>query len=399
MVRIATIDGNALPVSATLVVASSGSLYPQGADYVCDGTADEVQINAALTTGGAGAKVILLEGTYTLADPIAFTNNNQTLEGQGRGSFIDGDGLATTEHAISITGLTNCVIKNLAIQTEDAGTKTCHCIFIDNGCNSLLIENVVIVDSDSDGIHIEGTTASDITIRGCHIDDVDDNGISIDMDAANYMYRLHILDNVILSAGANGIYTGTTGAGCDYGIIEGNRINGAGSEGMELSEFNYGSVAGNTVQSCTAHGIALGSSTLTTISANTCTSNDSGGSTYHGIQVMSSDKNTVVGNTCSSNGLHGVYVHRSDHCSVTGNVCTDQNTGDGINVTGDGTDNADYNTIVGNICTDNADDGVAVEGTTDANKNIVVGNHLIGNAGTALVDNGTTTQLGHNITA
>lgn len=83
-----------------LVVAASNAnaVYKQKADYVCDGTADEVEINAAiaaLTLGGTGGTVELTDGTFTVAAAIALTGK-VTLMGQGRLSTrIQRSGTAT----------------------------------------------------------------------------------------------------------------------------------------------------------------------------------------------------------------------------------------------------------------------------------------------------------------
>ncbi|GAI13139.1 unnamed protein product, partial [marine sediment metagenome] len=61
-----------------------------------------------------------------------------------------------------------------------------------------------------------------------------------------------------------------------------------------------------------------------------------------------------------------------------------------INVTGDGTTNADYITITGNVCYNNGGDGIEIVGGANANKNIVMGNQLLGNTN-PLVDGGTNT--------
>jgi hypothetical protein len=83
-------DGNlSVPADrSVVVVAASDSLARQAAfaDYVCDGTADQVQINAALTAAAAlstppfpatiapGCTVLLLPGTYYLSDAVDFSN-------------------------------------------------------------------------------------------------------------------------------------------------------------------------------------------------------------------------------------------------------------------------------------------------------------------------------------
>jgi len=188
---------NALPPGGGLGAGTGGRgdytylIYRYDGNYVVyddrgflvhgPGADADTEINWALTTGGAGCVVYLEEDTtFAINDPIAFTANTQVLRGGGRSSFIDGDALATGEHAIVLSGFDDCIIQELSIQTQDGGTKTCHCIFIEDGADRWRIEDVWIVDSDSDGIHIEGTNIIDGWIVNCTILDVDDIGIFSD---------------------------------------------------------------------------------------------------------------------------------------------------------------------------------------------------------------------------
>ena len=407
--------------TSTLIVAASDSLYAERVDYTCDGTADDVEINAAFALGAADTRVVLLEGTYTLADSIIFTNNNQVLEGQGRGTFIDGDGLATTEHAIIATSLTNIVIKNLAIQTADTGGNTIHCIFLDNGCNDFLIDNVVIVDSDSDGIHVAGTNVVGGIIADCVIEDVDDHGIYFDMDGANTAARITIKNNRIAGAGSDGIYVGSTGAGSPYWTIEGNNIVNSGQNGMELQELTFATISGNVVHTSTFHGIILSTgsnnnnvennqvynntrhgiglvdSTENTLVGNTCNGNDSGNTnSYCGIHIQVCDYTTIVGNHCYDNDQHGIHIFRSSYCVVTGNNCHENTQGDGIVVVGDGTANADFNTISDNNASGNGSDGISVVGGTDANGNHITGNYVASNSVYGITVAGPDTKIEDN---
>lgn len=69
-------------VPALAVAASdSPSSVKARADYVCDGAADDVEINAAINTGALA--VLLSEGTFYVNSPIVVNNNRQTLVGQG----------------------------------------------------------------------------------------------------------------------------------------------------------------------------------------------------------------------------------------------------------------------------------------------------------------------------
>ena len=76
--------------SATLVVAASNApaLSKARADYVCDGVADDVEIQAALdalpTTGGC---VVLSPGVFTIAAAITSTISNLAILGSGPGGY------------------------------------------------------------------------------------------------------------------------------------------------------------------------------------------------------------------------------------------------------------------------------------------------------------------------
>ena len=230
-------------------------------------------IAEGLAVASPGTMVIVVTpidaSAYEITDELVIPNNNVVLTGQGVATVIDGDGLSTNEHAISITGKTGCAILNLSIQTEDGGDKTSHCIMLNDGADGTIIKNVTIIDSDSDGIHIEVTNSSGGTVKDCNILDVDDNGIYVNMDAANTMEGLEIINNSIASAGSDGIETTVTGAGCNYAQINGNTIWSSGAMGMNLKELNYSDVNENIIEGSGTQGVQIGtSSTYNTISGN-----------------------------------------------------------------------------------------------------------------------------------
>lgn len=70
----------------TVAGVGAAPLHREFADYVCDGTADDVQINAAIAALPAGGgKVVLSEGTFTLAAGISIpTSTKLHLVGAGR---------------------------------------------------------------------------------------------------------------------------------------------------------------------------------------------------------------------------------------------------------------------------------------------------------------------------
>lgn len=83
--------GPAGAVTATLTVAASNSTARNiaGADYTCDGTADDVQIQAALDALPAtGGSVFLYEGLYNIAATITISLPQVVLHGAGKGTRL-----------------------------------------------------------------------------------------------------------------------------------------------------------------------------------------------------------------------------------------------------------------------------------------------------------------------
>ncbi|MFA5377842.1 MAG: hypothetical protein WC455_18975, partial [Dehalococcoidia bacterium] len=82
----------ALVRSATYVIAASNSSNAEkaGADVVCDGTQDDVEIQAGLDAVGGytyGGKVLLLAGLYNITNTLSLPNTSYvTLEGMGPSS-------------------------------------------------------------------------------------------------------------------------------------------------------------------------------------------------------------------------------------------------------------------------------------------------------------------------
>ncbi len=117
--------------SVTLVVAASDSLAvgKAAADYICDGTADDVEILAALAAGGS---VFCLRGTYHASGTIALIAN-QSL------TFENGSVLWTSHAAIGISMAgDNIELIFDAIYAEGAAIGTSACIK-DLGTSSCLI--------------------------------------------------------------------------------------------------------------------------------------------------------------------------------------------------------------------------------------------------------------------
>jgi len=119
--------------SATIVIAASDSSAKSKAqaDYVCDGTADNVEIQAALDAlPNTGGEIHLLDGTYQLAATVARAIDNVTWSGCGFSTYLSYNGSAKIisagiqsgwyfkdfrmdNGAVGIQTATNWIIKNV----------------------------------------------------------------------------------------------------------------------------------------------------------------------------------------------------------------------------------------------------------------------------------------------
>jgi len=111
--------------SATLVVAANDSPAKSkaGADYVCDGTADDVEIQAAIDalSGNAGS-IMLLEGTFNISTTLDLNNTPVKLCGQG---------INRTILQLANSANTKLLVDNDAI----TGVEICGIDFNGNGAN------------------------------------------------------------------------------------------------------------------------------------------------------------------------------------------------------------------------------------------------------------------------
>ena len=231
--------------------------------FYCDGTADDVQINEAqayvVALGFGGGTIELEAGTYTITSPIIPTGDDLWFKGQGDATLIDGDGLSTSEHAFHVTGISHFHISDMSIQTEDGGGKTCHCIFIEDGSDDFHINDIHIIDSDSDGIHVEGTAIVGGNVSNCLVLDTDDNGIVFDMDGgADNATFIQIHNNLFSSAGVNGGLF----SGFKDGSITENAFNGATDDGLEfLADCDDNYVTGNRFSNNGGYGFNIADNT------------------------------------------------------------------------------------------------------------------------------------------
>ncbi len=90
---------------AVYTIGLAGEAYAVTPDYEVDGTADDVQVQAALNAlPVTGGRLIFFAGNYVFAATVSRAINNVTIEGDGKGTYIANDGVTALFSAGAQTG-------------------------------------------------------------------------------------------------------------------------------------------------------------------------------------------------------------------------------------------------------------------------------------------------------
>jgi len=161
------------PRAATKVVAASNSLNNDGADYVCDGTADEVEIQAAIdAVGNIGGKILLLEGTYNIQSTDIVMDANITLAGCGWQTIINFGG---NDLQLISTNKDNVVIRDISL-TNSADAEG---VLLISGGSDVILSKIKVTEGGGGagkGIHVN-PTSYDFLIEGCQVSGFSGSGV------------------------------------------------------------------------------------------------------------------------------------------------------------------------------------------------------------------------------
>jgi len=293
--------------AATLVVAAYDSESTERADYVCDGTADEVQINQAITAlNGVGGKVLLLEGHYNIAASVVL-DDDIVLEGQGFYTII----AATTEITMLYSNAKNRVqIKNLRIYGAGGSLQNHYGISISGGEDGAVIN--CMVDNVSSyqimfGNHTNGRIINCISRDSTRLV----TGIGI---IASSCSNMMILGCIVEDNRAEGIrFVGVT-----HSIIKNCIVRGNGTYGLNIRLTSEDCVfSDNIVEGHSSHGIRLDNDTNRCIVANNRCKDNAGDEII--VEDADCDDNLVHGNHCL--GVHAnAYTDNGTNTTSADNV-------------------------------------------------------------------------------
>ena len=301
-------DGTQHAKTARFVIGTSTAGWTSAdCDYLCDGTADQVEIMAALnalpTTGG---EVVILDGTYNITAEIIVSRNNTLIRGNGNATILKRGFDKSKSGVIRITSKSGCKIESLLID----GNKT------------------VYTGRNNYGIYLQSVNKTTVTL--CSLTLSREGGIYVKdgsyISITNNIFDGNTVYAVILESSTNN--TIESNIVIEWGkikldasnnnIINGNRVGDETTNAtkVDLADSNYNLIIGNNCENGTT-GIKLYQSSNNTIIGNSCfrgtgVPEDYGLSMYT-INVSSSSNDNLI----SSNNCKGKAVNVT---SSTGNT-------------------------------------------------------------------------------
>lgn len=294
------------PLPSLLIASSTANVRTKSrADYICDGTADQVQIQAALDALPSGAgKVMLSEGTFAIAASITISDPGTILEGQGWGTILNVPN-GMNDHVIEFTPgvgvrMDGVVIKDLKIAANGANQTAGDTIYA-LGASWCKFINLWINQPWGNGIHLYqdnlGGFGHHNSIESCFIDDGEDsNGGD---GRAIYLHESD--ENMVVNSTFQG--NGRAAAGEPNHIFD-----TAGLNSVIGCQFVTGQTA---IKFQGAHNKAIG--------------NTFDGCQNHQMRINGA-KNTISGNNfynigfgSSSGDIDGLWVDNVSYTTITGN--------------------------------------------------------------------------------
>lgn len=391
-------QGNTLEIarSATLIVAANDSSAKSkaGADYVCNGVADDVEIQAAIDALTGGGTVELSEGTFVLAantknstNVCIYVTNDITLRGQGEatvlklGNSSDWDvtasgGVITNEfnNVGDNTFNSHIIIRDLKIDVNESNqtsggriTGTLSAISF-HKTQDCMVENVHIVDGHGYGIiAVDSDPAGatqDIgrfTARGCFISGFTPAIPSPEDWSGTGIFVTHYMKGSVIDD--------CTIDDCNYGIILEDyptdiRVINCHTRSMIHDGFiligNYPeniSYIGCHAVSSEVYGFRFSATNQVASSVTRvigCSGVDCSGD---GLVNSGFHRVTVVGGAFNRNVGHGIQSS-GDYCIIINNECL----GNGTSIAASGTGTLVHSNI--GYVTENSDASVVASGDT-----------------------------------
>lgn len=323
------IDVTGRSVTLTVAASNASALEKAQADYVCDGVADDVEIQDAIaalppTVGTVGGGTIVLStGAFSITSTILVNKANVTIKGQNWNTTLN---LDANCHMFQIIG-NGYIYPRFFDLVMDGKTRAYHAIYAaaDRQVADLYIQRNLFTHFHDNAIHLE--------CGGWH-HTITENTIELGIGHAIYEKPTAYNSNTIIiahndiKANTGGYAVYLDGISTTYhfeDVVVVNNIFGGGltaskTNGIYLKQVRKSNIVGNVIRASGAHGIALISCTQDNVLGNMITD-----SQFHGIYVdVNCGYIKVIGNDVSrsslgSDGTYNEIMVDGDECIITSN--------------------------------------------------------------------------------
>lgn len=280
-------------VARFVVGISTAGWTAADCDYLCDGTADQTEINAAITALPAtGGEVVILDGTYNIVSSILITRNNVSLKGT-IGTILKSQG---NFHMITLDSVENCSIEGLTLDGNNKATSTSSRLVGLLNTKKCNVSKNQLKNWEARGIYASGGS-EDVGYTS-----ITDNLIS-DVRTGIYVARTN---NLI----ANNCLYGGSGTGIDISsaintLCIGNVIEDYNIGILIESNSRSVTVTGNTIRNSETIGIRLTTTKDSNITGNTIIKGDGTPGDYTEAQYSIRMSSITTDNLISSNSCMG----------------------------------------------------------------------------------------------
>ena len=264
-------------------------------DYLCDGTDDQAEIQAAIDAlPEAGGEVVVLDGTYQISAGVLIEKTNVTVRGSGRPLIIC---TAQSEEMLKVAADSVCVY---GLQLDGGGLST-SCINLSSGQGHEISGN--LTNAADYGININGASvAHGIIHHNICKNNRHSGAIILQCDG------MIVSENRFDSNSLNGLFIRslTTNLIVANNVFKNIGFTGMPREGIHLTDTDGCLIQGNTMSGF-AVGIGGNATKRCSIIGNVMRENSKG------IEVLYDTKMSIIANTILDFDYSGIYVTGSGH--------------------------------------------------------------------------------------
>lgn len=281
---------------ATVAASNTPAGLADFADFVCDGTADQVEIEAALA---AYLHVILLQGTFTLSADITIPDG-RWLDGSGRQiTFIEFAGASPA--LIPSAGADDITVTNLTVNSNAVNGS---CLSFPSGSSNCSASSCEFFQND--------TSTAPVVLLGGNQGQFSHNLVA--HSGGTIALRVEGAESLV---GDNQLYGPVLYVGVTDGILSSNYIQGtAGLSGIFISASSSQiMVNGNIIEDSGEHGIELdGTSNCSIINNIIKNVSDDTANTFDGIHLNTNvdNSNIQLNVVLGSNHRYAVRINNAN---------------------------------------------------------------------------------------